>query len=232
MPAVFDAHSHLTNASAQPPDHPIVVCGTCETDWPIILDHAASNPNMIPMLGQHPSRTAAPSPDWAARLEALLRAHRAGVGECGLDFARKDTDRSLQVAAFRQQLRLAHALRRPVAMHCVQAWGLLLELLREEGVPPAGAMVHAYSGSLETARILGKQGVFASVSGDILKPGRTHLRQVVAGLDPDHLLVESDGQADLQQVIAGMAEIRGTQPDALAALTWENGQRCFKELLP
>ena len=231
MPSAFDAHSHLFHASAQPPDYPVVVCGTCETDWRTVLDQAASNRNVIPMLGLHPSHKATTSPEWAAHLEALLRSHAAGVGECGLDSSLKDVDKNLQLATFRQHLRLAHALHRPVTIHCVRAWGPLLGLLHEEGVPPAGSMVHAFSGSLDTARVLEKMGVFLSFSGDILDQRRIKLRQVLAGIDVDRLLLESDGKIDLQCVIEGAAEILGIRPDALTALTWENGQRCFKELL-
>lgn len=231
MPAAFDAHSHLSNASAQFLDHPMVVCATSETDWPAILNLVASDPNVIPMLGLHPSLTAAPSPDWAARLDDLLRSHPAGVGECGLDFARKDADRSLQLATFRQHLRLAHALHRPVAIHCVRAWGPLLDLLRAEGVPPAGAMIHAFSGSLDTARALENMGVFLSFSGDFLDQRRVKVRQVLAGIDIHRLLLETDGKVNLPCVIQGAADLLGIRSDALTALTWENGQRCFKELL-
>ena len=145
----FDAHSHLPEADARHPDYFRVVCGTCESDWEAVLAHAASDERVIPMLGLHPWFVAEASPEWAPRLESLLRSHPAGVGECGLDFAGKGADRSAQEAAFRLQLRLAHGLHRPIALHGVRAWGRLVALLREEGVPPA-AMVHAFSGSPET----------------------------------------------------------------------------------
>ena len=184
------------------------------------------------MLGLHPCRVAKASPRWMLQLEDLLRTHRAGVGECGLDFSAKTLDREAQVAAFRWHLNAAQILRRPIALHCVRAWGPLLDLLREDGVPAAGTMVHAFSGSLETARSLQKKGVFLSFSGDLLKPGRTRLQMVLRGVDPDFLLLESDGTADLQSVIEAAAEICRTSPEALRALTWENGRRCFKELCP
>ena len=93
-PTSFDAHSHLPGAGSSPPDHPRVVCGTREADWAAVLAQAASDGQSIPMLGLHPWFVAEASPDWPLRLEALLRDHPAGVGECGLDFARRDTDRA------------------------------------------------------------------------------------------------------------------------------------------
>ena len=151
MPPLFNAHSHLPRVGAQEDpllrrDYRRVVCGTCEADWKAVLAHAASHDQVIPMLGLHPWFVEEAAPGWASRLETLLRSTPAGVGECGLDFARRVADRAGQESAFRAQLRLAHTLHRPIAMHVVKAWGSLLDLLREEGVPPAGALVHAYSG--------------------------------------------------------------------------------------
>ena len=226
----FDAHSHLPKVDARHPDHPRVVCGTCESDWEAVLAHAASDARIIPMLGLHPWFVAEASPEWAPTLESLLRSHPAGVGECGLDFTRKGADRASQEAAFRIQLRLAHVLQRPIAMHVVQAWGRVIDLLREEGVPPA-AMVHAYSGSPETARTLQSMGVFLSFSGDLLNPDRPKLQESLRAVNASHLLLETDGRADLVRVVAAAASIRGVSVENLAARTWENGQRCFKEWL-
>jgi TatD DNase family protein len=231
MPARFDAHSHLPDSYSAPNNHHRVVCGTCESDWDAILAHAASEDRVIPMLGLHPWFVSEASQAWRPRLESLLRSHRVGVGEFGLDFARKDSDRSLQEAAFRAQLRLAHAIHRPVAMHVVRAWGRLLDLLREEGVPKAGAMVHAYAGSPETALALQAMGVFVSFSSDLLKPDRPKVREALLSVDASHLLLETDGTAELDRVVETAAALRGVSAEVLATQTWENGQRCFKELL-
>jgi TatD DNase family protein len=231
MLILFDAHSHLSNISA--PDLGVlrVICGTCEADWDAVLAHAASGNQTIPMLGLHPWFVAEASRDWAPRLESLLRFSLAGVGECGLDFSRKAADRAAQELAFRIQLRLAQTLHRPVAIHAVRAWGRLLELLREEGIPAAGAMVHAFSGSPEIARALQAMGVFLSFSGDLLKPERLILREALAAVSPEYLLIESDGTADLPGLLAVAADLRGVSAAHLAVQTWENGRRCFKELL-
>jgi TatD DNase family protein len=231
MSLLFDAHSHLQDARPTQPGHRRVVCGTCESDWEAVLAQADAGDGLIPMLGLHPWQVEEAAPEWPDRLEFLLRSHRAGVGECGLDFVRKATNRELQVAAFRAQLRLAHSLHRPVAVHMVRAWGPLVELLREEGVPPAGAMVHAFTGSPETARSLQSMGVFLSFSGDLLDPNRAKLRESLLAVDAGHLLLETDGTADLRSVIETAASLRDEAVWELEAHIWENGQRCFQELL-
>ncbi|WP_052572064.1 TatD family hydrolase [Geothrix fermentans] len=236
MPPRFDAHSHLPRVGVQEEavpgrDHRRVVCGTCEADWEAVLAHAAGREHVLPMLGLHPWFAREAAPGWELRLGALLRAHRVGVGECGLDFARKDADRAGQETVFCAQLRLAHELRRPVAMHVVKAWGTLLEVLRSEGVPPAGALVHAFSGSPETARELQAMGVFLSFSGDLLKPERQGARDALQAAAADHLLLETDGTADLERVIEAAASLRSTSVTDLELLTWDNARRCFRELM-
>ena len=231
MDSIFDAHSHLPHPGRSEPDHWRVVCGTCEADWAAVLAHAAGHEQVIPMLGLHPWFVAEATPGWELRLEALLRAQPCGVGECGLDFSRQAADRAEQETAFRTQLHLAHTLGRPVAIHAVQAWGRLLELLREEGVPTAGALVHAYSGSPETARVLQGLGVYLSFSGDLLAPNRPKLEEALRTVAADRLLLETDGRAELRQVLEAAAALRGVEPELLSAQTWENGRRCFKEWL-
>lgn len=231
MSHLFDAHSHLSEARSPEAEGWRVLCGTCEADWQAVLAQSASDRWAIPMLGLHPWFVEEASPEWVSHLESLLRSHRAGVGECGLDFARKESNRAEQESAFRTQLRLAHALHRPVTIHVVRAWGRLLDLLREEGVPEAGAMIHAYGGSLETAQALQSMGVFLSFSGDLLNHGRVNARASLASAHARLLLLETDGTADLQQVIREAAGLREMPAEALAAQTWENGHRCFKELM-
>lgn len=236
MPPLFDAHSHLPKVGAPEADvrgrnHRRVVCGTCEADWPAVLAHAASHAEVLPMLGLHPWFVREAAPGWEARLEALLRSRAIGVGECGLDFARKEADRSGQESALRIQLRLAHALHRPVAVHAVKAWGTLLEVLREEGVPPAGALVHAFSGSPEMARALQAMGVFLSFSGALLKPEQAGVREAMRTAASPLLLLETDGSVELERVMEAAATIRGISVTDLELLAWENGGQCFKELM-
>lgn len=230
----FDAHSHLGQPAASVGWQ--VLCGTCEADWGAVLRRAGSQAGpepgrILPMLGLHPWQVPAASNRWTERLESLLRSHRAGLGECGLDFAREDADRPAQEAAFRLQLRWARALHRPVTIHAVRAWGRLIDLLREEGVPSAGAMVHAFGGSAETARTLQNMGLYLSFSSSLLKPGRDRLRASLAAVEEDRLLLETDGEADLAAVLAEAARLRAVPAEELAARTCENGKRCFKELM-
>ena len=161
-----------------------------------------------------------------SRLASLLRSHPAGVGECGLDFARKDTNRATQEAAFRAQLRLAHDLHRPLAMHVVRAWGRIIALLREEAYPcrSHGPRLRRKPRDGRHLQSMGLPLLF----GRPPEPDRWKLRESLRAVAAGHLLLETDGTANPIKVLEGAARIRDVTVESLAAQTWENGQRCFR----
>lgn len=221
----FDAHSHLSVPSTG--EGVRVVCGTREGDWGAVLERATADASMIPMLGLHPWFVGEAEAGWEGRLEALLRAHRAGVGECGLDRARTGSGLEAQVAVLRAQLRLARTLNRPVALHAVRAWGPLLDLLRAEGLPSCGGLVHGFAGSVETARALQALGLHLSFSARSLERHPEALRATA----PDRLLLETDEDGNFEGTSALASVLLGEPVARVAARTWENGHRCFSELM-
>jgi TatD DNase family protein len=209
----------------------MVCCATREADWDRVLELAREHACVLPMLGLHPWFAAEAAPGWAARLRARVTAARAGIGECGLDFSR---DRAGQEAAFLAQLRMARELDLPLSIHCVRAWGRLAALLRATGIPAAGAMVHAFSGSREMAAEL--QGLGLHLSFGFAR-GEPPALAAVAG---SRLLFETDAPggpgedrepAQVVQVAAAWARVRGAGPELLAQVQ-QNAHALFRRLLP
>lgn len=71
--------------------------------------------------------------NWEAKLEEMLQKNSfAGVGECGLDKAiKKQVTMNDQEIILRRHLEIARKYNRPVTIHCVNAWGKLLEILQD-----------------------------------------------------------------------------------------------------
>ncbi len=86
------------------------------------------------------------SSNWQQALVRHLEAVPSAVGEVGLDRWVKDYDLEQQREAFAWQLRLAAERNLPVSIHCLQAWGLLLDILRAEPRPRCGYLLHSYGG--------------------------------------------------------------------------------------
>lgn len=202
-----------------------VVNGTEESDWSEVsalcssgsqLSALNSQLSLLPSYGLHPWDVGNRSPRWLETLRVHLTADpRAAIGEIGLDRwmldrARPDDPRlaglrraplNEQLDVFKTQLALAVALDRPVTIHCIDAFGLLLETLQAaqaaRGLPPHGFLLHAYSGSLELVKPFAALGAYFSFNAAYLASRHTRLRELYQHIPLDRLLVETDAPAML-----------------------------------
>jgi len=176
-------------------------------------------------------------------LEALLeQIPVVGLGECGLDRSRlaPATPFELQELAFKEQLASARARNLPVVLHVIKAHEEVLQVLRRDGLPQRGGMVHSFAGSLELAEQYLSLGLVLSFSASILTAGRRSQR-AVASLPADCFLVETDAPdqcpndrkpalnepAFLVDVIAAIAALRCCEAVEIEALTAANARRLF-----
>jgi len=222
-----------------------VCCGTREQDWDATRSLSRLHGDVIPMLGLHPWFIDEASPDWFERLEERLTLERAGLGECGLDFAIKDADRLRQEQVFRDQLALARRLNLPVSIHCRRAWESLVTITKEIGLPSAGAAIHSFSGSAEVARQLQALGYFISFSCSLANPENQRGAKAVLAVAEDRLLFETDAPdipppgvlvshnepANISLVAEAAARLRGTDERGLAGKVHQNSLRIFGRLL-
>ena len=244
---LFDSHCHLQDArfcaglevvlrrAREAGVSHMVCCGTREDDWDRVLELARENPEVIPMAGLHPWYVADAAPGWLERLEAKL-GEGAGAGECGLDFAEGRPDRELQEAALIAQLELAIRRNLPVSLHCVKAAERLAAILREVGLPAAGGLVHAFSGTLEAARAFQDLGLHLSFGGAVTLPGARRAAAALAWVREDRLLLETDapdlapdGVDGLNEPahLARIAETADRIRPGAAVAAWTNARRLF-----
>lgn len=202
---MIDVHNHLHDPRfgdrqdeliATMKDQGITACvvnGTCPDDWPEVARLAEKHPDFVrPAFGLHPWKVSQASADWVQTLTALLNDHpQASLGECGLDQWMESPDLHAQLEAFRAQLHLAHDLDRPITVHCLQAWGPLLEELQALDECPR-FLLHSYGGSIEFARQCQELGAYFSFSGYFLGDNKQKTREVFSRLPGDRILVESD----------------------------------------
>lgn len=225
-----------------------IVNATREADWPAVEKLALDHPGFVfPAFGIHPWQAHTASDGWRERLADLLEKHpQAGIGECGLDQWVDSPSIEIQSLVFRDQLRLARDLDRPLTIHCLKAWGPLFDAFKQQAPPPRFLM-HSYGGSIETARRLLPLGAFFSCSGHFLHPRKSAVLEVFRKLPRDRILLESDAPdmlppasqihhplpeslnhpANLPAIGAAYAASLGMDTANFAVLTRENAENCF-----
>ena len=224
-PLYLDSHLHLQETRLAPTRDRILerarlagvarmLCNaTREEDWPAVIDLAIREPGVVPFLGIHPWFADTAGAGWEERLMSLLQQVPAGIGETGLDkCCRAAFDRQQQI--FATQLQMASELRRPLTIHCVKAWGKLLEMLEQFADPLPPIMIHSFAGARETLQRLLRLGCFISFSGKLATDSRLHPTFLATPLA--NLLLETDSPG--RPRVAGAMDDQGAtdapaQPD-------------------
>ncbi|CAB4288957.1 unnamed protein product [Prunus armeniaca] len=124
-----------------------------QKDWHLVKQISESYPCVIPCFGLHPWYVAERTLNWLNTLKQFFEATpSAAVGEIGLDKGSqgKKVDFTDQVNVFRQQLGIAKELKRPASIHCVHAFGELLQIMKY-------ACTHTHTHITEQAIVDGNQ---------------------------------------------------------------------------
>jgi len=170
-----------------------VVNGTSEDDWHRVKQLAELYPDqIIPSYGLHPWFASERSADWLKLLTQFTHAEHTCIGECGLDRWMLDHDISDQINVLIPQISLATRQNKPLTLHCIQAWGHLIETLRSQALPKRGFLVHAFSGSREIAHSLLDLGAYFSYSPYFTHDRKGSVRDLYKNFPLERLLIETD----------------------------------------
>lgn len=262
----FDAHNHLQDerfAGAQAElvsaargtgVAGMVVNGACEGDWAAVAALGKEYPNfVVPSFGYHPWYLGERTAQWREVLSGYLEATpRAVVGEIGLDRWKEGLPYEDQENTFLAQLEMAADRNVAASVHCLEAWGRMHELLRQNRRPERGFLLHSYGGSAELVRPLAKLGAYFSFPGYYLHARKVRQREAFRQVPIERLLVETDapdqllpadkewmplrdaatGKAlnhpgNLGAVYAAAAQLRVMASEEFAATIAENWRRLF-----
>ncbi|VVB14944.1 unnamed protein product [Arabis nemorensis] len=207
MMKLFDAHCHLQDPKIISKAPQLIssavasgvsffaVNGVSEKDWDLVKEMGETYPSVVPCFGIHPWYVAERGPNWFETLKSLFETTpTAAVGEIGLDKGSKgrEIDFSDQVGVFRQQLELAKELNKPASVHCVRAFGDLLEIIKSVGPFPAGVILHSYLGSAEMVPEFAKLGAYFSFSGFLMHMNEKKAKKMLKAVPSDRILLETD----------------------------------------
>ncbi|MGI6602185.1 MAG: TatD family hydrolase [Saccharofermentanales bacterium] len=169
------------------------------------------------------------------------------IGEIGLDYHYEHSPREIQKDVYHRQLVLAHELGLPVVIHERESASdnyTILNRARQEGLlaqdPPG--VLHCYSGSPESSRLLLKLGFYLGFDGPITYKNARRSHEVIRACPHDRLVIETDAPyltpepfrgkrnepAYLPHIGAKIAELWELPPAETARILTENSQRLFR----
>ncbi len=210
MPRLVDAHIHLQDPRllgredysarldlARRNGVTDWVCnGTSPADWPDVEELSTEVPGIHPSFGLHPwqipQQTEADAEAALRELDALLQdTPAAGVGEIGLDKWIRDPQLERQKVAFRAQLALADKHKRSLTIHCLQAWGHLLEILKDNP-PSTPFLLHSFGGPEELIPDFVELGAYFSLSPYFFHERKARQLQAFRNIPLSRCLLETD----------------------------------------
>lgn len=198
-------------------------------------------------VGIHPNSTAAWQDSWIGILRDLAVHEKVvAIGEIGLDYYWDKSPKSVQQRAFGMQLELAAALQLPVIIHNREASADVVQLLAAS--PVSGrenpGVLHSFSADRETAVAALNMGFYLGFTGPVTFKKAAALREIVAQVPLDHILVETDAPfltphpyrgkrnepAYVAFVAERMAQIHAMETAVFAQQTTQNALRLFSRI--
>ncbi len=226
--------------------------GTCVETSKNSIKLAEENEHVWAIVGIHPlnvgeaPRSERYRSDRGAHEEIeslILHPKCIGIGECGLDFFREDTEeiRLKQIECFKKQIELAIKYSKPLMIHCRSAYPETLEILEsyKKNNPDLHAHFHFFTESIDIAKRIISNGWTLSYTGPITFANYDELLRYVP---IDSIMIETDapyaspkskrGQRnDPRNVIEigqKVSEIKGVSEEEFFQKIRENVRRIFK----
>ena len=256
MTPVIDTHCHLADKRIDPDLDAVLeraaeagiakivsvgAIGTIETDRRTV-EIAEAHPQVFAAIGIHPHDAKDCAAERLAQLRDLAKSPKVvAIGESGLDFFYKHSPVDAQERALREHLKLAAELGKPIVIHCRDAEDRVAAIVREEGLPPAGGVIHCFTGDSKAAETFLALGFHISFSGILTFKNAAKVRDAAQIVPADRVMVETDAPylapepyrgkrnepAFIRRTLEVLAEVRGEGIEDLAGHTVSNSARMF-----
>jgi TatD DNase family protein len=240
----FDSDREAVIARAQEAGvDTIVNIGFNRETIPSTMELAEKYPFIYAAVGWHPTDAADMKLEedlaWIERLCSHPKV--VAIGEIGLDYYWDTAPKEDQHTVFREQIRLARNLRKPIVIHNRDAHEDVVRILREENAGEIGGIMHCYSGSWETAKMCLDMGFYISFGGPVTFKNARVPKEVLARVPDDRLLLETDSpylsphpyrgkrneSAYVTLVAESAAEIKKISVEEICIMTSQNARNCL-----
>jgi len=191
--------------------------------------------------GIHPNQAEDMNEDAFSKIKALATHPKVvAIGEIGLDYYWDDVEKDVQKDAFAKQIKIADELSLPFVIHSRDACKDTLDILKSE-YKGGGALMHCFSESKETAKIVLDMGLHIAIGGTVTFKNNVRTVEAVKYIPLESLVIETDapylsphphrGERNsslyIHYVAEKIAEIKGVSPEKVEEITTENAKRFF-----
>ncbi len=254
MAMLFDTHTHLDShkfdhdreeviARAREAGVGLMVNIGCDRkSIPTTIALAEAYDFIYAAVGWHPVDSIDMKPEDLAWIESLTSHEKVvAIGEIGLDYHWDTSPKETQHRVFREQIRLARKVGKPIVIHNRDAHEDVVRILREERASDVGGVMHCFSGSWETAKQCLDMNFYISFGGPVTFQNARVPKEVLEKVPLDRLLIETDSPyltphpyrgkrnetAYVGLVAEAAAQIKGKSWEEMVSITTENGKKCF-----
>lgn len=194
------------------------------------------------MMGLHPCYVEKGFEEELYKAESELRkGGYFGIGEIGMDRHWSLEFIAEQEEALRFQLKLAHELDLPVALHTRNANDEVIAIIRRLALPGLRGVFHCFSGSVEQARQMTELGFMLGIGG-VITYKNSGIADAVKAAGIANLVLETDAPylapvpyrgkrnqpAYIREVAIKLAEVLDMSPEETASLTSANARKLFR----
>lgn len=196
-------------------------------------------------IGIHPCDGTDAWHDEVQKLKKILQKTKpgiiVGIGETGLDFYHKPFHKQRQIDMFKAHVDLALDFSLPLVLHVRDAAEELLYALEPYVKDVKGGVIHCFLQNKDFAATVVNWGFYCGIGAPISYPKNQELRDVVATIPLELLLLETDApflppvalrgkknmSAYIPQFAPVLAQIKKVSEDLLADQTTSNAHRLF-----
>ncbi len=163
------------------------------------------------------------------------------IGEIGLDFKFKNSQKDIQIKCFIEQIKLAVDLKIPVLIHCRKSFFQVYKILKKYWNRKVYGIMHSYSGSYEMAKNFINLGFFISISGTVTYHNAKKILLVIEKLPLDFIVVETDSPyltpstyknqintpLYIKEIVKKIAELKRKNIEYVENILYKNTLRIF-----
>lgn len=205
---------------------------------------AKSHERMYAAIGIHPEDVESLDATGMAwlRQTALQEKKVLAIGEIGLDYHYPEPAKEMQQYWFREQLKLAKEVGKPVIIHSRESCQDTLTCMRAEHAEQIGGIIHCYSYSREAAKEYLDMGFLFGFGGVVTFKNAKKAMEAVAAIPIERIVLETDcpymapepnrGKRNhsgyIPFVAQKIAEIKGMTAQEVIDVTHENAKKVFR----